>query len=385
MAAVRPRVTERSANGTALGSVGTGGPREPGRRRQGPGVPAWRDVVRWLVASGWPHRMLAAGSPRAGAAAPRVLSVAARARPPTSRTPRSPRGDRPPWPRRARRRGRPRRSILPVDAMSRARWRRPWSAASVAAGRSVVADRAAVSADRGRARPCVIVTAICRHVPAGAGLEREGAALDGAARPVRTATPDPDRGGDPEPDARRRRGRRPLARRSRRPGARRRRHPPARAAAAAGRAPADGGRSSATRRPSCATAGPRAGIRSRCATSACPPRCRIEGNVDANGYVFDPERRAAAALDAELRSHGGPGRRRRRGAARGARTTSARSRRSGPTRSRRSCGARTSSSINLDAETLSKMLGDRGARPAGLDRRRRRRDRGLGERPRAPA
>ena len=85
-----------------------------------------------------------------------------------------------------------------------------------------------------------------------------------------------------------------------------------------------------------------------------PTALSYQANVDANGYVFDPERRAAAALDAELRSLG-------------IRIAAAPNDDRAPDDVRRIAVVRSDplaeilrrqnvSSINLDAETLSKML-----------------------------
>jgi D-alanyl-D-alanine carboxypeptidase/D-alanyl-D-alanine-endopeptidase (penicillin-binding protein 4) len=85
-----------------------------------------------------------------------------------------------------------------------------------------------------------------------------------------------------------------------------------------------------------------------------PTALSFDGNVDANGYVFDPERRAAAALTAELRAIGvhvdGEA---RVGAAPGGLRTIA-TVRSAPLEE--ILTRQNVSSDNLDAETLSKLL-----------------------------
>jgi D-alanyl-D-alanine carboxypeptidase len=85
-----------------------------------------------------------------------------------------------------------------------------------------------------------------------------------------------------------------------------------------------------------------------------PTALSFEGNVDANGYVFDPERRAAAALTAELRAIGVhvEGEARAGAASSGPRTiASIRSARLEKILRRQNV-----SSNNLDAEILSKVL-----------------------------
>jgi serine-type D-Ala-D-Ala carboxypeptidase/endopeptidase (penicillin-binding protein 4) len=96
-----------------------------------------------------------------------------------------------------------------------------------------------------------------------------------------------------------------------------------------------------------------------------PTALSFEGNVDANGYVFDPERRAAAALAADLRELGirVEGEVRSGPAPAGVRTIAAV--RSAPLED--ILGRQNVSSINLDAETLSKLLAtDVSGRPGSI-------------------
>ncbi len=85
-----------------------------------------------------------------------------------------------------------------------------------------------------------------------------------------------------------------------------------------------------------------------------PTALSFQGNVDANGYVFDPERRAAAALAGDLRAVGiqVDGGSRAAAAPNGLRTIAAV--RSAPLED--ILTRQNVSSINLDAETLSKLL-----------------------------